>query len=368
MRLKPTILLLTLAAGLALCQPVQNVAVVPECQIFLSATAVANSVSYDNRSKACDRWIVTYSTYTFAGPLFIAVQSSADNAGAPAAWVNFAGTIVSGINPNTAITQALTSFSGYYPWMRMSLTATGAGAGRLTATLYGYKDRPASVAIAGVVSTNLSQYGGVAVGAGNALHAQPGTGALFNLGTVVAGADTIANVAQVNPAAGAGGLSVFKYYYNGGTWDRARGGIAGAWVQGPAATGAAVAGNPVIAGGYGSGAAPGVVAGSTVCDLNATITLAAAAGYTEIVALAAARSIRVCHISLSMQAPVDINLARAPAGACAGPVAITGVYSTVTALSMDFVNGPVVLTAANALCINLGQAVAGGGLVTYALY
>lgn len=280
-------------AFVAQAQPVQNVALVPECQIFLSTTGAvlpANSVSWDNRSKACDRWIVTYSTYGFAGPFSLAVQSSADNAGAPAAWVNFAGTVVSGINPNTAITQALTSLSGFYPWMRMSLTATGAGPGNVTATLYGFKDKPASVSIGGTVN-----------------------------------------------------------------------------VQGSAALGA-IPGNPFVMAGYGSGAAPGVVAPQTVCDLNAPITLAAAAGYTQIIALTAARSIRICHVSLSMQAPVDINLARAPAAACAGPVAITGVYSTVTALALDFVNGPIVVTAANALCINLGQAVAGGGMITYALY
>jgi hypothetical protein len=375
MRLKQIILGLILAAGAALAQPVQNVALVPECQIFLSAAAIATSVSWDNRSRGCDRWIVTYSGYGFAGapPFSVAVQYAPNAApGIPGAWANFvtagADLLVAGINPNTVIAGALTSMTGYHPWMRLNLTAAGAAAGNITATLYGYKDRPATVIIPGIVATNLAQYGGVAVGAGNALHVRPGTGALFNLGTVVAGADTVANNAQVNPAAGAGGLADFQYYYNGGTWDRTRGSVAGAWVQGPAATTAAVVGNPVITGGYGSGAAPGVVAGATVCDLNATITLAAAAGYTEIIPLAAARSIRICHVSLSMTAPVDINLARAPAGACAGPVAITGVYSTVMALSIDFVNGPIVLTAANSLCINLGQAVAGGGLVSYALY
>ena len=362
-----------LAAAMALAQPVQNVTVQPECQVFLSTDGTGlpvNSVSWDNRTRACDRWIATYTTYGFPGALSLAVQSSADNAGAPAAWVNFAGVIVSGINPNTAITQGLTSLSGYYPWMKLTLTATGVGAGRLTATLYGYKDRPATAIIAGIVATNLAQYGGAAVGAGNALHVQPGTGALFNLGTVVAGADTVANNAQVNPATGAGGLAVFQYYYNGGTWDRAHGTAAGGvWVQGPAATGSAPAGNPNRIGGLGSGATGGLLAESTVCDLSAPITLAAAAGSTQVVALVAARSIRVCHVSLSMQAPVGIKLVRGTGANCvAGPADITGVYSTVLALSMDFANGPVIVTAANALCINLDAAVAGGGIVTYAVY
>jgi len=365
-----------LAAALALALPapaqVQFVSIEPDCRIYFSYAAVGTSASFDNRTRGCDFWVISYSSFTFAGPLSLAVQRAPNAAGSvPGAWANFAGAeVTAGINPNTSLVGAESQMTGYYPWVRVNLTATGAGAGLVVGTAFGWRTGPpAAVAIMGIVGTNLAQYGGVAVGAANALHVRSGAGALFNLGTVVAGADGILNAAQVNPAAGAGGLANFQYYLNSGsTWDRVRGSVAGAWVQGPAATAAAVVGNPVITGGYGSGVAPGVVAGNTVCDLNAPITLAAAAGYTEIIPLAAARSIRVCHISLSMTAPVDINLARAPAGACAGPVAITGVYSTAMALSMDFVNGPVVLTAANSLCINLGQAVAGGGLVTYALY
>ena len=105
----------------------------------------------------------------------------------------------------------------------------------------------------------------------------------------------------------------------------------------------------------------------TICGLSAVVTLAGA-GYTQIVALTAGQSIRVCHISLSMQAPVDVNLARAPAAACAGPVAITGTYSTVLALALDFSLSPLIVTSANALCVNLGAAVAGGGVVTYAVF
>lgn len=274
--MRNTILLLILTTA-AFAQPVQNVAVQPECQIFLSATAITSSVVYDNRSKACDRWIATYSSYTFAGPLSLQVESSADLAGAPAAWVAFAGTIVSGVNPNVATTQALTSLSGFYPWMRLNLTATGAGAGKLTATLYGYKDRPASVAVAGLVNTNLSQYGGVAVGVTNPIY-----------------------------------------------------------TSGP-------------------------------CTLSAAISVSAA-GSTQIVALTAAQSIRICHVSLSMQAPVDIKLVQGTGANCVtGPTDITGVYSTVLALGLDS-SSPIVATVANALCINLGAAVTGGGLIRYSKY
>lgn len=49
------------------------------------------------------------------------------------------------------------------------------------------------------------------------------------------------------------------YLYNGSTWDRARGTTNGAYVQGPVATGSAVAGNPVLLGGRdGSGNAESI--------------------------------------------------------------------------------------------------------------
>lgn len=43
-----------------------------------------------------------------------------------------------------------------------------------------------SVTISGTPSVNVAQYGGVAVGAGNAIHVQPGTGAVFVVGGGVA--------------------------------------------------------------------------------------------------------------------------------------------------------------------------------------
>lgn len=278
--IKRVLLCTLLMTAAAWAQPVQNVNLVPECQIFLSTDGVAlpiNSVSWDNRSKSCDRWIVTYNAYGFAGPISLAVQSSADSAGAPAAWVNFAGLVVAGINPNTVVAQGLTSLSGYYPWMKMTLTATGGGAGRLTATLYGYKDKPTSVAMAGLANVNLSQYGGTAVGATNPIY-------------------------TVGP-----------------------------------------------------------------CTLSAPVTLTAA-GSTQIVGLTAAQSIRVCHFSASFQAPVDLKLVYGTGANCAaGPADVTGIYSTVMAIALDFTT-PLVAASANALCVNLGAAVTGGGVVTYSKY
>lgn len=349
MRLRHLTLGLLLVVA-AFAQPVQNVAVQPECQIFLSATAIATSVSYDNRSKACDRWIVTYSSYTFAGPLSLQVESSADNAGAPAAWVAFAGTIVSGVNPNVATTQALTSLSGFYPWMRLNLTATGAGAGKLTATLYGYKDRPASVTIGGVISTNLSQYGGVAVGAGNALHVQPGTAAYFPPSAAAAIGDGLATNSSSLATAPLVSMPLV-YDPIAGTWSRVRG-----------------TANGLLYAGLGSGATGGVIASKAVCDLYAPITLAAAIGYTEVVALTAARQIRVCNISVGFAGVETPSLAYGTGANCGtGTTAITGAYPNILALALDFAD-PLRVPASRALCVRQTGGAGGGGMVNYAIY
>jgi hypothetical protein len=280
--IKRTILLVVLMALTTVggwAQPTQNVNTLPACQMFFSFAAVSATGSYDNRTNGCDYWVISYSSFTFAGPLSLAVESAANAAGSvPGVWGNFAGTIVSGINPNTSIVGAETQMSGYYPWIRVNLTATGAGAGLVVGTLYGWRTGPPStVAVPGLVNTNLSQYGGVAVGPTNAIY-----------------------------------------------------------TQGP-------------------------------CTLSAPIAVAAA-GATQIVGLVAAQSIRVCHISLSMQAPVDMGLIRGTGANCAvGPANVTGTYSTVLALGLDF-SSPLVVTAANALCINLGAAVTGGGVIRYAQY
>ncbi len=343
-----------LLAAAAAAQPVQNVNASPDCQIFFSFTAVGVSVTYDNRTRGCDYWVLSYSTFTFAGPLSLSLQHAPNAAGSvPGAWTDYGGAaVVAGINPNTSTTGAETQMTGYFPWLRVNLTATGAGAGLLVGTAYGWRTGPSvPVSILGTPSFNLAQYGGVAVGAANALHVRPGTGALFNLGTVTAGADGVANANAVTPAAGTGGLTAWANVFNGTAWDRQRGSTAG-----------------TLGAGLGSGVTGGVIASKAVCDLYAPITLAAAIGYTEVVALAAGQQIRVCNISLSFAAVETPSLAYGTGANCAaGTTAITGAYTNVLALALDFTD-PLRVPAANALCVRQTIGAGGGGLVSYAIY
>jgi hypothetical protein len=92
-----------------------------------------STTGYDNRQSGCTNWSITYSSTGFTS-LHLHVQSAPANLnappGSPGTYVDFAGTIVSGINPNTSTTglNINTVLSGSYPWIRVRLdTLTGTG-------------------------------------------------------------------------------------------------------------------------------------------------------------------------------------------------------------------------------------------------
>lgn len=115
----------------------------PDCNIAFTLTAAAASNPYDNRQQGCTNWVITYTSSGFT-VLSLAFQSSADTNGTPTAWGSFAGTVVTGINPNTAITQATSTFTGYYPWLRVNLSGL-TGTGTVRGLAYGWKTQSAQV-------------------------------------------------------------------------------------------------------------------------------------------------------------------------------------------------------------------------------
>jgi hypothetical protein len=370
-------------AGMVMVARAQSafVYVEPECRIYFSFAAVGTSAVFDNRTKGCDYWAVSYSSFIFAGPLSMALQSAPNAAGSvPGAWVNFAGAVVTGINPNTSLVGAETTLSGYYPWLRVNLTATGAGAGLVVGTAYGWR-MGAPTSVSGTVTANQGtpNAGGVNAwpvqggsAAGAALVGNPvpvsgtdaagvkrslrtqGDGALALTGGVTPNDGTSGAFGGGLFRADTGAISfpvIYPLVYNGTNWDRQRGSTAG-----------------TLGAGLGSGATGGVIGAKTVCDSQAVVTLAAA-GNTEIVALTAARQIRVCHFSASFQSPVDVQFTQGTGANCAvGTANVSGVYQDVLAAALDFADGSMRTAAGNALCVSLGAAVTGGGIVTYAVY
>jgi len=154
MRVRNLILVLVLAmssrfldsklAAQPLTAPVN---VIPDCLIYFDFTDNGSSAQFDNRFLGCKTWYVAYTNTGFPA-LTLTFQDAPDNAGVPGAWVAFAGTVVEGVNPNVALTQASTIMYGYYPWQRITLTGAVAGAGRrIRGTFYGYRQTPVATVI-----------------------------------------------------------------------------------------------------------------------------------------------------------------------------------------------------------------------------
>lgn len=118
-------------------QQIQESVSVPPCNVTVGLTAAGSTASFDNRMLGCAVWAFNYTSQGFSA-LTITVQSAPDNGGTPGTWVTFAGTIVAGSNPQTATTQGVVQLSGFYPWMRVTLSGT-TGSGTVRGNLYGYK-------------------------------------------------------------------------------------------------------------------------------------------------------------------------------------------------------------------------------------
>ena len=136
-------------------------------------------------------------------------------------------------------------------------------------------------------------------------------------------------------------------------------------VAGPNATGASPTKNPVFIAGL-DGA--GNIIPANFPSLNAAISLSSS-GLTQILALSGMTVIRVEHISLAFASGVNVQLEYGTGSNCGmGTTAVTGVYEAVTGLALDFDSGTLNIPAGNALCINLGSSVVGGGVIVYSQY
>ncbi len=288
----------------------------PDCAIPINMVTTGVTVSFDNRFKGCISWTMTYDSQGFSA-LSIAVQSAPDAGGTPGTWVTFAGTILAGVNPNTSTTQAATFFgtlaaTDFQPWVRANLTSI-TGSGSVTGWLYGYRTGPK---------------GGGGGGGG---------GPFSNV-----------NLAQVNG----------HTTQEGGT----NGSLA---VGGQAAVGAAPLGNPDYTAGLDG---LGNLIAPVYATSNAAISLTTS-GLTTIVGLSGTRLIRIAHLSVAFASAVDFQLEYGTGGSCGtGTTALTGVYKGIGTIALDFQQAPLILPAGQALCVNLGTSVVGGGVITYARY
>jgi len=301
---------------------------VPDCMVFFDFTANASSAQFDNRFLGCKTWYVAYTSTGFPA-LTLTLESAPDSSGVPGAWVGFAGTLIEGVNPNVAITQASTIMYGYFPWQRVTLSGAAAGAGRrIRGTFYGYRQTPVATVILPPAVTVTANQGTPAV--------QGNRWPVF-LSDGVNAQGSVANpfFTRLSDGAAAQGTATNPLYGAVAYFT----GEVPAWVT-----------------------APG-------CTLRGFFNIGGA-GTSEIVPLAAGQVTRICHVSVAMSGATNLTLVEGTGANCAvGTTAMTGAYTNVLGLALDLDGRSIVnATGGNAVCIVNSAAVTGGGIVVYAQY
>ena len=257
-----------------------------QCSASFNFTADGSQAQIDNRTNGCIDFQVTYNAAN-ALALSLEVESAPDAGGVPGAWVSFAGTIVTGVNPNVDTEQNYTLLRGYYPWVRVTLSGLMGASARVRGTL---KGSPA------------------ALESGTPVFPQPAE---------VEGCDDTGTPPTCKPVPTA--------HFDGTD-----------------------------------------VETDFVCNTPTPLTLTAS-GNTEIVALTAMKSIRICHISLSGDSTVNVKLTTGTGSNCGtGTADLTGFYNQAVSIALDFQQGAALRApAGNAVCVNLSGASNWGGVVVY---
>ena len=135
---------LVIFPGKTLAQTTTQQPVPPDCVITFSFTAdgagTQNTAAYSNRYNGCMTWTITYQG-TGSGSITGLTFQSAAGAVTAGSFGTYGGTVITGINPNTSSTGAVSTFSNgttSIPWVRVLLTE-GTFVGTINGTLYGYK-------------------------------------------------------------------------------------------------------------------------------------------------------------------------------------------------------------------------------------
>jgi hypothetical protein len=333
-----------------LAQPLTTpVQVTPDCLQYFDFTNNGSSPAFDNRFIGCKTWYVAYTNTGFPA-LTLTFEDAPDASGAPGAWVAFAGTVVEGMNPNVALTQASTVLYGYYPWQRITLSGATAGAGRrIQGTFYGYRQVPVATVIIPPITLGTVNQG------------TPNTNAnrwpfYLSDGSAAQGIVTNPLFNRLSDGTNAQGVVANPLFGRLSDGTNAQGVQAN-----PLFTRLSDGTNP-----FGTSANPLFSSATPICTSKAIVALTGA-GATQIIAAVGGKTIRVCHLSLSSESPVNVQVVEGTGASCAtGPANVTGLYRSVLGMALDFNVSPLTGSASQALCISLGTAVNVGGVLTYA--
>jgi hypothetical protein len=164
--------ILFLAAAFSLhAQPIQQVSMPPDCQIFFTFTTAGQTSplspnhGLDNRTAGCTTWNFYYVSSGFA-TLDIRLESAPNNNGVPGAYATgFAvqPNIITGCNPCTNTTGGFLWTVGSNAWVQVHLFAK-TGSGVINGAAYGWKIPNASAngTAAPSANVNVNQWGGAA--------------------------------------------------------------------------------------------------------------------------------------------------------------------------------------------------------------
>jgi len=302
-----------------------------------SLTGAGANVQFSNQRYGCFDWRVIYFVDGFSA-ISLVVQSAPDSAGNPGSWSTFVGTVIDGVNPNTATTFASTRLTGSPPWVRVLLN-TVTGSGSVTGVLYGCKQPGCSTS-----ELTSSSGGSACVGT----TAKP---------CVVAGTDAPGAASTQNPVQVAG---------NDGTDVRAiaTDSAGDTKVVGAAAVGSAVKA-PVTTGARGS---TGNALNDFVCDQQAAISITTS-GLVQIATGNNSQTTRICHIDFALSASSNFTIEYGTGTNCGtGTGSLSGTYPAVLTFAADYNERAPLTIFGNNVCLNVVSSVTGGGFVTYAVF
>lgn len=136
----------------------QSVQLAPDCFFYTTYTATGRypTSGYHN-TNGCVSWTVTYYSTGFTA-LSLRLESAPDSSGSAGTWVAFSGTIVAGINPNTATTSAYSVINGMNPWVSLNLVSK-TGTGTITAYVYGCRSLTCASVVAAGAAANVTVVG-----------------------------------------------------------------------------------------------------------------------------------------------------------------------------------------------------------------
>ncbi len=352
--------------GLSLCllalllgtAQAQVTSIRPDCFQFFTFTVPANSLVFDNRSAGCPYFAIAYSSNGFTVESLV-VQVAPDAGGTPGTWATY--TAATGINPNTAITQAFSTFTGYFPWVRVQLTSK-TGTGSIQGVLYGWKTNAQVIAATGTTAC-------------------PGTVAVpcVVVGPIAQGGD----VSTTHPVV----IQGIDYLNNHGVVpevDTSTGGLLHQNV--PNSLGDAIPNNQPVFSTFGvplfmqvmptvftGGNGAGVWDRQFACTNQQNVTLTTI-GLTRIITSnGIANKVRICSLSLAFASPVDVRLVegtRVTTDCDTGATNMTGLLRSIVAWDPPWspLSALREQVAGNDVCVSMSASVNGGGTVIYATF